>query len=143
MNKVDKEAFTKIPTFINTPLDILAINIFHSVAPVAVKIALSDGHFDKSEKEHLIYSLNSLWGFDKKFIEVELAKVIASSDEYSFLTLKDHIGEAFKKNKDIDTYSLRMELIKLAWEMVIADEQITNQETIEFDALKTALLGCD
>lgn len=137
----ESKAFTKIPNFINTPLDILAINIFQVLVPVAVKIALSDGLFDKSERDCITKSLQKDWGFSDEFISLEIAKVIENIDDFEFRVLRSYIDDVFKDSADIDVSYLKQEVIQLAWEIVNADGHIDEKELLTFECLKLALLG--
>lgn len=137
--QVDDSAYTKIPKFINTPLDVLAVNILEAIGPLAVKIALADGHFDQSEKKHIIKFLSSEWGYNKDFINAEINTFIERSFDYSYSTLREYLDDTFIENKEINVPNLKEHLIELAEEIVILDGVITEDEMHEILLLKEAL----
>jgi len=60
---------TVIPNFINTPLDILGLALFDLIAPLALKVANSDGNIANEERDLISNYFVKDWGYNQSFIK--------------------------------------------------------------------------
>lgn len=64
---------TVIPHFIQTPLDVLALNLFEMMAPLMLKLAAADGAVSPAERDRITRHLTRDWGYDPAFVGEGLA----------------------------------------------------------------------
>ena len=59
---MDDSRVEVIPKFINTPIDVLAIGLFDSIAPLSLKVAAADGKISPEELEVIKSYFVEGWG---------------------------------------------------------------------------------
>lgn len=68
-DKLTHESSTRVPAWLNTPLDVLAVGIFEIVAPLALLIANTDGEIDAREENEICHQwFVRKWGYDPDFV---------------------------------------------------------------------------
>ncbi len=71
----------EIPQFINTPIDILGANLVDLVAPLAIRIAKIDGHYDPREAMVIQQYFVREWGINGDYVEAALKVIDENADD--------------------------------------------------------------
>ena len=69
-----------IPSYINTPMDLLAIGLFDLMGMLSVKLALVDGHLHQHE-EYLVDKLGKILGIPHPMVVEQKLKALRSSKD--------------------------------------------------------------
>ena len=83
----DDHKVRKIPKYINTPLDMLAVNLLDLMAPLMLKVAKADGEICNREREVVLEVLQFKWGYDPLFVEAALKCLEDTLDNYPDIDL--------------------------------------------------------
>src|SRR6056297_541282 len=119
---------TSIPDFINTPIDLLALSLFDLIAPLALKVAATDGDIDPAEREAISSHFIKDWGFDPAFVKKGMAETERRMSEFSVETLAQTLAEFKKFNKDCNYEEMSRELVSFLREVTAADGRIDHRE---------------
>ncbi|MFC1560487.1 TerB family tellurite resistance protein [Pseudomonadota bacterium] len=125
-----------VPDFINTPLDILALGLFDSIAMLSVKVATIDGEFADSERNLIKQYFSSEWGYDLTFIEVGLSEIEKASVEFSIKQVALNLAEFKKRNPDCNYSSMAKEIIRFLTEISEADGVLDEREEMAVERVK-------
>ena len=133
LKKTTASKVTVVPNFINTPLDVLALGLFDLLAPLALKIAETDGKIDDSRRVKIKNYFIREWGYDPDFIEEGIRYVESKLHEVSVLSLATTLAEFTRQNRDCNFTLMSQEIIGFLREMVSVDGQVkaSDQEQID------------
>lgn len=70
--KGSDESTERIPKYLNTPLDALAVGIFEMTAPLALSVANADGEIGAREKDEIGGYFIRKWGYNREFVRAAL-----------------------------------------------------------------------
>lgn len=68
----DDHKVRKVPRYINTPLDLLAISLFDLMVPLMLRVAVVDGEICERERDVVVEVLLYNWGYNPQFIKAGL-----------------------------------------------------------------------
>jgi len=133
MEKQSRDKTTTIPTFINTPIDVLALMLFDLMAPLALKVAIIDGHVHELEREYIKRYFVDEWGYDKDFINKGIAFTESKVPEFSIKDLAENLAELQKENRDCKFESMAYELNLFLSNVMEADGKIDECEEMAIE----------
>jgi len=136
LKKVTDNRVTRIPDFINSPLDVLALGLFDLMAPLALKIAAIDGDIADSEIDTISDYFVKQWGFDRDFVQEGMAFTVSRLPEFSVKDLARSLGEFQKHNKDCNFKEMSRELVNFLREVMEADGRIDEREEMAIEKVQ-------
>ncbi|SCW76353.1 Tellurite resistance protein TerB [Sphingobium faniae] len=128
-----------IPKFINTPIDLLGASLMDMMGALAVRIALIDGHFDKTEREAIAEHFVSEWGFDQAYVEQALEVFIADAGLMNIKCLAHQLADFQTSNPDCNAPAMQSQLLEFLKEIAAADGVLDEREELALDAVEAAL----
>lgn len=119
---------TVIPDFINTPLDVISLTLFDLMAPLAIKLAISDEDFSKSERQIISDYFINEWGYDESFVQNGLEYIENNINGFEIEALAKALAQYKKSNRDCNYLVMTQDLIQFLTEVSIADRKIDSRE---------------
>ena len=116
----------EIPTFINTPLDLLAVSIFDLLSPMFVKLASVDGEFDELERNIIAEYFVEYWGYDEKFVKVGID--MASESALTFSEVISNFIEFIRSNPDCNAKVVSQNIMAFLQEIAEASNGVVDCE---------------
>jgi tellurite resistance protein len=133
-----KGVVEEIPSFINTPIDVLGTTLIDILLPVLLKIADSDGEVLEEERGLIAKYLENEWGFDPHFIVGAIAAEMVQIDQWSFESIRKLINEV-SKTGDLDVSEFKADLMAVARDVSHADGKLVSSEVTSLEALEVSL----
>ncbi|PWE20413.1 hypothetical protein DF188_08055 [Aliarcobacter skirrowii] len=106
INKVDKNAYDKIPKFLNTPLDYLGQNLINILLPSAIKLSLHNGMLSK-DNENILINEFSKFGYNKDFLISEINGILKIINNIDIKDTKNKLEVICKEVKGLKYNSIR------------------------------------
>ncbi len=131
LKKSTASKVTVVPNFINTPLDVLALGLFDLLAPLALKIAETEGRIDDSRHLKIRRYFIREWGYDPDFVDEGIRYVESKLDELSIKALAKTIAEFTHQNPDCNFTQMSQEILGFLRDMVTVDGAIKPSEQAE------------
>ena len=129
-----------IPKWLNTPLDVLATDLFSLFAPLGLKAAaVVDGGEEERERAYIENYFVSEWGYSKKFIQEKLPEIESIYDSFHAVDLVNNLIKFQKGNPDCNYEAMSKELVAFLTEVTRADERIDESEVIFIQWLENML----
>jgi len=133
LKKQSNDKTIVIPTFINTPLDALALMLFDLMAPLALKVAAIDGEVHDSEREYIKRYFVNDWGYDKDFIDEGLAFIENRLSDVSIKGLAKALAAYQKENRDCNFEAMAYEINIFLSHVMEADGKIDEREEMAIE----------
>ena len=130
-----------IPKFINSPLDVVAIELLGRMVPLAIHVANADGNIDERELEYIRTYFCDEWGFGVYTVDrymTEARETLSVADPYNEIS---ELGSFCKKSRDCDVDAIVEELNRFLTEISLADGEVSASETEAISKLMTRLNG--
>lgn len=138
--KADEKTMHKIPKFLDTPLNIVALTLSEIFIVPAIKIATVDGVFSKEEEDYIKSYFVNDWGFNKKFIDncVESGrkKIGCNYDDYV-----KSLQNICSNSKELKFKTIANELISFLDNIIKSDAKVTPEESESYNKFKKALMS--
>lgn len=128
-----------IPKFINTPIDILGAKLFELIAPLAIKLARIDGHFDDRERKAILGYFTNDWGISREFAEAALSITEENTTNQSFNELVATLAEFKKANPDCNYDHMCKDIIGFLREVAQADHVLDEREDMAIERIEKVL----
>jgi tellurite resistance protein len=128
---------TVIPKFINTPIDVLALDLFDLIAPLVCKIAIVDGQITDDERLCICNYFIEEWGYDSIFIEAGSALIESSLNDFSIKDLAEKFAEFSKANPDCNYTEMTRDLIAFLRTVIEADGIIDEREELAIEKIES------
>lgn len=116
----------RIPKFINTPLDSLAVSIFDLICPLAMKLAAVDGEIHERERAEIARYFVGTWGYDERFVEAAVDTV--SESESTFDELVRDLVEFTRSNPDCDAQAISRDVFAFLNDVAEATDGVGDNE---------------
>ena len=123
---VGEHRVNKIPKFINTPLDLLAISIFDLLSPMFVKLASVDGEFDELERNMIVDYFVECWGYDESFVRVSID--MANESALTFSEIIRNFVEFIRSNPDCNATIISHNVMAFLREIAEASNGVVDRE---------------
>lgn len=117
-----------IPKFINTPLDIIALSLFHLIAPLIMKLAQSDGEISDEENDLIVDYLCKEWGYSDSFVKSRLPRIHAKVGKRKTKRLLTPFDRYIKANPDCNQHKIIEDILKIMVEVAKVDGILTEEE---------------
>lgn len=137
LKKATANKVTVVPNFINTPLDVLALGLFDLLAPLALKIAETDGDIDNSRRRKIKDYFTREWGYDPDFIDEGMRYVESRLDEVSVQSLAQTLAEFTRQNPDCNFALMSQELLGFLRDMVCVNGEIRQSDQAQIDRIES------
>lgn len=134
--KDDGSKSTVIPTFINTPIDVLGLGLFDLLAPLAMKVAAVDGHVHESELDAIKIYFVRRWGYSDQFVDSGLRFVSQKLDEYNIKTTAATLGAFARDNPDCKANVMLSDINRFLREVMEADGRIDEREEMAIERVE-------
>lgn len=131
---------TVVPKFINTPIDVLAINLFDLIAPLAFKVAAIDGKITNDERACIQHYFIKEWGYDPGFIAAGVVVIEESLDSFSVQNLAKTFAEFSKANPDCNYPKMTKDLIAFIKQVIESDCVIDEREELALEKIEVIFL---
>ncbi len=130
LNDATDSRVTVIPKFINTPIDVLAINLFDLIAPLALKVAAIDGQITDDERKLIKDYFVNEWGYDPLFLDAGFALIESKLDDFSIKEIAEKLAEFSKASRDCNYSAMSSDLIVFLKGVMEADGKIDEREEL-------------
>jgi uncharacterized tellurite resistance protein B-like protein len=117
-----------IPTFINTPIDLLGAGLFDLTAPLAMQVARADGFVHDAERETIAEHFVRDWGFDPAYVAAGLRLIESQADAGRVTGLAKALAEFQRASPDCNPRAMQDELMQFLREVIEADGVINPRE---------------
>lgn len=134
--KGDDSKTTVIPTFINTPIDVLGLGLFDLIAPLTIKVASIDGHVHESEFKTIKNYFVRHWGYSTPFVENGLEFVSQKIDDYDIKTAAATLGAFARDNPDCKADVMLADIKSFLREVMEADGRIDEREEMAIERVE-------
>ena len=91
-----------IPKYINTPLDLIGVELLHRLLPLGLKIASADGQVIDSEVEAIADHYEKDWGYSRDFVIKTIEEMKEDVDNISYEELAKSLSDYCDNNDDCD-----------------------------------------
>ncbi len=133
--KSDNKKTTVIPTFINTPLDVLGLGIFDLLAPLAMKVAQVDGNVDDTEEATIRRYFVEDWGYSEQFSERGLKFVKLRLDDYNIKATAQTLGAFTRDNPDCSFEHMYSDIMTFLHSVAEADGVLDEREEMALERI--------
>ena len=136
LKKSSASRVTVIPKFINTPLDVLALSLFDLFAPLALKVASTDGNVDESKQTLIHNYFVKEWGYDPEFAREGIQYTASKLNEFSIDEQAQALAEFASKNRDCNFKTMSEEILGFLRNIVNAGGQMDGPEAKAIDKIE-------
>ena len=124
-----------IPRFINTPIDLLGMQLFDLIGGLAVRVAAIDGSVAPSERAAIERHFVDEWGYDSRYAGRAVDVLISGADDTRVKTIAKALAAFQNANPDCNGEAMRTELLAFLREVVEADGVLDEREELAIDAI--------
>ena len=129
-----------IPKHINTPLDLIGVELLHRMLPLGLKVASADGQIIDSEMEAIADHYEKDWGYSRDFVIKTTEEIKKDVENVSYEELAKSLSDYCDKNSDCDRETIANFLLAHLEEILeIEDEGDNARKAREFESLKKIL----
>ena len=139
IKKAEDELVTKVPKFLNTPLDLLGLSIATLMLPVSVKMAQADGNFCHMERTQILKYFTDEWGYNSEFIEKLMQAQESKMESFSYKEYAKTLKAVCKKTSEFKLSQVSDEILNFQREIILMDGEIHPDEVKELATLKLYL----
>lgn len=139
IKKAEDELVTKVPKFLNTPLDLLGLSIATLMLPVSVKMAHADGHFCHIERSQILKYFVDEWGYNPEFIEKLIQAQETKMAGFSYKNYAKTLKSVCGKTSEFKTDQMTEEILDFQRQIILMDGEIHSDEEKELATLKLYL----
>jgi uncharacterized protein (DUF697 family)/uncharacterized tellurite resistance protein B-like protein len=122
-----------VPTFINTPIDLLGASLLDLIGGLALKVAEYGGGVDASERDCLKSYFVEEWGLDALYVDRALPVIEENSAGQSLDELSQALAVFQRDNPDCNHDAMHRDLLLFLREIAEADGHIHDQENVAID----------
>jgi uncharacterized tellurite resistance protein B-like protein len=124
-----------IPRFINTPIDLLGMQLFDLIGALAVRVASIDGTIASTERSVIERHFVDEWGYEPEYAARALDVLIASADENRVKSIAKALADFQTASPDCNAEAMQSELLIFLREVVQADGVLDEREELAVDAV--------
>ncbi|MFN4128906.1 MAG: TerB family tellurite resistance protein [Paracoccaceae bacterium] len=124
-----------VPTFINTPIDLLGASLFDLIGALALKVAKEGGGVDDTERHALRAYFVEEWGLDPLYVERALPVIEENSAGQSLDDLAHAVAIYQRDNPDCNHDAMHRDLLLFLREIAEADGHLHDLETAAIDRI--------
>ena len=135
LNESTTSRVTVIPKFINTPIDVLAISLFDLIAPLALKVAATDGKITDDERACIQNYFLDEWGYDNEFLYAGLVLIESKLGDISTKDIAERLAKYGKENPDCNFDAISKDLMVFLTAIMEADGVIDELEELVIEKI--------
>ena len=129
------EMVDAIPRFINTPIDLLGMQLFDLIGALAVRVASIDGSIAPTERSAIERHFVGEWGYKPEYVARALDVLIAGADETRVKAIAKALADFQAASPDCNGEAMQAELLTFLREVVQADGVLDEREELAVDAI--------
>jgi tellurite resistance protein len=129
----------EVPKFITSSVGVLGAALFDLIGALAIRVALSDGHFAREEREVIMEHLVQDWGFDPGYAHRAFAKLEANSDEGTIAAIARALADFQAAHPDCNAKAMQNELVVFLEQIIRVDGAISRSERLAIEQVRSAL----
>ena len=118
-----------MPTFINTPIDVIGLGLFDLMAGLALKLCEAEDGINPEEREVMTDILVHEWGFDAEFVQQALPLVEQAVTKRRLEELAGSLSRYQRNNPDCNAVEMNTDLILFLSEVAEAYGRVDAGET--------------
>lgn len=126
----------KVPKFINTPIDVLAVSLFDLLAPLGLKVADSDGTVTDDERATILRYFVRTWGFDEGFAKAGIAHLEQQLANFSIEDIARRLAEFKKNSPDCNYDAMSQNILEFLNQVMEADGRIDEAEETAIESVR-------
>lgn len=126
---------TVIPDMISTPLDVLGLQLFELMAPLALKVAAVDGAVAERERAAIREHFEKAWGYDAGFVRRALDWTEARLDGHAIRDLAAALAELKRTSPDCDARAMGLDLLADLRGVALADGPMDEREEMALERI--------
>lgn len=124
-----------IPRFINTPIDILGMQLFDLIGALAVRVASIDGKIAPTERATIERHFVDEWGYDPVYASRALDVLTTATEEARIKEIAKSLAEFQAASPDCNGDAMQSELLTFLRDVVEADGILDEREELAVDAI--------
>ncbi|WP_426041698.1 TerB family tellurite resistance protein [Brevundimonas sp. TWP2-3-4b1] len=124
-----------IPRFINTPIDLLGMQLFDLIGALALRVASIDGVIAPEERASIERHLVDEWGYDQTFTARALDLLAVTTDEARVKVIAKALADFQAASPDCNGVAMQTELLRFLRDVIEADGVIDEREDLAIDAI--------
>jgi uncharacterized tellurite resistance protein B-like protein len=137
--KAEDELVTKVPKYLNTPIDLLGLSVATLVLPVSIKMAQADGNFCHMERSQILKYFIDEWGYNSEFIEALMQAQESQMSDFSYKSYAETLKLVCNKTSEFKLCQVSDEILNFQREIILMDGEIHPDEVKELATLKLYL----
>lgn len=118
----------RVPTFINTPIDVLGAALFDLMASLAIRVAREAEEIDDAERAAIADYFIEEWGLDPKYVAAALPVIERGAEGRSVDEIAEALAIYKRDNPDCNFEILKAELLAFLTEIAAADGTLHDAE---------------
>ena|GEM_PF-685439 len=124
-----------IPRFINTPIDLLGMQLFDLVAALVLRVAKIDGAIAPVERAAIERHFVEEWGYNGAYVARALDVLSETADETRVKAVAKSLAEFHAASPDCNGEAMQAELLAFLREVIEADGVLDEREDHAIDAI--------
>lgn len=124
-----------IPRFINTPIDLLGMQLFDLVGALALRVSTIDGALDAKERRAIERHFVEEWGYSDAYVKRALDVLLATEDEARLKAIAKALAVFQAQNPDCNAEEMQADLLVFLREVMAADGILDEREEHAIDAV--------
>ncbi|MCY4543399.1 MAG: TerB family tellurite resistance protein [Rhodobacteraceae bacterium] len=125
-----------IPVFINSPIDILANQLFALLAPLVLKMVGADNEFHAAEMRRARQYFVDSWGYNPRYVEKGLELYKAHLSLFRTEDIAEELAIFCRTHKDCNFRKITDGILDLLQELMEADNKIHPNEEFELKRIR-------
>jgi uncharacterized tellurite resistance protein B-like protein len=121
--------------FINTPIDLLGMQLFDLVGALALRVGTMDGSLDGQERRAIERHFVEEWGYSEAYVKRALDVLLATEDETRLKDIAKTLAAFQAENPDCNAEEMQADLLVFLREVMAADGILDEREEHAIDAV--------
>ena len=130
---------SKVPTFINTPIDLLGATLVDMMGTLAVKLGEVDGKFSPDERKTIVDYFVSDWGIDAAYARKAIKLIAANAAKISLSDAAKVLGQFLRENPDCNAQVIRDDILAMLSDIARADGRLDEREAMALEKVDALL----
>jgi uncharacterized tellurite resistance protein B-like protein len=129
------EMVDTIPRFINTPIDLLGMQLLDLIGALALRVASIDGEISPAERASIERHFIDEWGFDAEYVTRAISVLATNANDTRVKLIAKALTEFQAASPDCNANAMQVELLTFLREVVEADGVLDEREELAVDAI--------
>ena len=124
-----------IPRFINTPIDLLGMQLLDLLGALALRVARIDGAVAPEERATIQRHFIEEWGYSRDYVVAALDILETGSDQTRVKAVATALAQFQASSPDCNAEAMQSELLAFLREVMEADGVLDEREELAIDAI--------